>query len=51
METMRKYYAFSFAFTAVCFALAAWYGWASTGSITATLGILWIVLVLSLIHI
>ena len=51
METMRKYYAFSFAFTAVCFALAAWYGWASTGSITATLGILWIVLVLSILEV
>ncbi|MBY8333011.1 DUF475 domain-containing protein [Qipengyuania citrea] len=51
METMRKYYAFSFAFTAVCFALAGWYGWASTGSITATLGILWIVLVLSILEV
>ena len=49
METIRNYYTFSFGFTAVCFALAAWYGWSSTGSITATLGILWIVVVLSIL--
>ncbi|MGE5952047.1 MAG: DUF475 domain-containing protein [Qipengyuania vulgaris] len=36
---------------AVCFALAAWYGWSSTGSITATLGILWIVVVLSILEV
>ena len=51
MNTIRQYYTFSLAFTAVCFALAAWYGWSSTGSITATLGILWIVLVLSILEV
>ena len=51
METIRKYYTFSLLFTAVCFALAAWYGWSSTGSITATLGILWIVVVLSILEV
>ena len=51
METIRKYYTFSLFFTAVCFALAAWYGWSSTGSITATLGILWIVVVLSILEV
>jgi len=51
METIRNYYAFSFAFTAVCFVLAGWYGWTSTGSITATLGILWIVVVLSILEV
>ncbi|MBX7540362.1 DUF475 domain-containing protein [Qipengyuania sphaerica] len=51
METLRKYYTFSLVFTAVCFGLAAWYGWASTGSITATLGILWIVIVLSILEV
>ncbi|QZD89864.1 DUF475 domain-containing protein [Qipengyuania aurantiaca] len=51
METIRKYYTFSLLFTAVCFALAAWYGWSSTGSITATLGILWIVIVLSILEV
>ncbi|NNC52132.1 MAG: DUF475 domain-containing protein, partial [Erythrobacter sp.] len=51
METIRKYYTFSLIFTAICFGLAAWYGWASTGSITATLGILWIVIVLSILEV
>ena len=51
METIRKYYTFSLFFTAVCFALAAWYGWSSTGSVTATLGILWIVVVLSILEV
>lgn len=51
MKTIREYYTFSFVFTAICFALAAWYGWSSTGSLTATLGILWIVLVLSILEV
>ncbi len=51
MSTLREYYTFSLFFTAVCFALAGWYGWASTGSVTATLGILWIVLVLSILEV
>lgn len=51
MDTIRRYYTFSLVFTAICFALAAWYGWSSTGSITATLGILWIVIVLSILEV
>ena len=51
METIRKYYTFSLLFTAVCFALAGWYGWSSTGSVSATLGILWIVIVLSILEV
>ena len=51
MKTLRQYYTFSLGFTALCFILAAWYGWASTGSVTATLGILWIVLVLSILEV
>ncbi|WP_100261014.1 DUF475 domain-containing protein [Qipengyuania seohaensis] len=51
METLRKYYTFSLVFTAICFGLAGWYGWSSTGSISATLGILWIVLVLSILEV
>jgi hypothetical protein len=51
MQTLLRYYWFSFAFTGVCFFLAGWYGWASTGSITATLGILWIVFVLSILEV
>ncbi len=51
MQTLLRYYTFSLAFTAICFALAAWYGWASTSSITATLSILWIVVVLSILEV
>ena len=51
MQTLLRYYTFSLAFTAICFGLAVWYGWASTGSITATLGILWIVIVLSILEV
>ena len=51
MNTLKQYYGFSLAFSAACLALAVWYGWASTGSITATAGILWIVLVLSVLEV
>ena len=33
------------------FFLRGWYGWASTGSVTATLSILWIVIVLSILEV
>ncbi len=51
MQILLKYYKFSIAFTLVCFVLAGWYGWASTGSVTATLSILWIVIVLSILEV
>lgn len=51
MQTLLRYYTFSLAFTALCFVLAGWYGWTSTGSLTATLSILWIVLVLSILEV
>lgn len=51
MATLLRHYTFSLAFTALCFALAAWYGWASTGSLVATLSILWIVIVLSILEV
>jgi hypothetical protein len=51
MQTLLRYYTFSLIFTAICFGLAAWYGWASTGSISATLSILWIVIVLSILEV
>ncbi|WP_128892472.1 DUF475 domain-containing protein [Erythrobacter sp. HKB08] len=51
MQTLLQYYKFSLGFTALCFVLAAWYGWTSTGSITATLAIVWIVLVLSILEV
>ena len=51
METLKRFYAFSLGFSAVCLLLAVWYGWASTGSLAATAGILWIVLVLSVLEV
>ncbi|MEP2550870.1 MAG: DUF475 domain-containing protein, partial [Marinomonas sp.] len=51
MQTLMRYYSFSLGFTALCFVLAGWYGWESTGSIGATLSILWIVFVLSILEV
>ena len=51
MQTLMRYYSFSLGFTALCFVLAGWYGWTSTGSVTATLSILWIVVVLSILEV
>ena len=51
MQTLLRFYAFSFGFTAVCLALAGYYGWASTGSLGGMLSILWIVFVLSILEI
>lgn len=51
MATLTRYYGFSFIFTAICLALAAWYGWVSTGTVTGTLSLLWIVAVLSVLEI
>ena len=48
---MLRYYKGSMIFTVVCLALAAWYGWSQTGSATATLSLLWIVVVLSVLEI
>ena len=51
MQTLLRFYKFSFGFTAVCLALAGYYGWASTGNIGGMLSILWIVFVLSILEI
>ncbi|MEM6907540.1 MAG: DUF475 domain-containing protein [Pseudomonadota bacterium] len=51
MQTLLRYYTFSLAFTAVCFGLAAWYGWVSTGTLLGTLSLLWIVVVLSILEV
>ncbi len=48
---MLKYYKGSFIFTAICLALAVWLGWETTGSVTGTLGILWIVAVLGVLEV
>lgn len=51
MQTLLRFYTFSLAFTAVCLALAGYYGWVSTGSLTGMLSILWIVFVLSILEV
>ena len=52
MQTIRQYYGFSLIFTLFCLGLGAWYGWSSTGgNIGATLALLWIVAVLSVLEI
>jgi hypothetical protein len=45
------YFKGSFLFTVVCLALAVWLGWAMTGSVGGTAGILWIVVVLSVLEV
>ena len=51
MGTFRRFYGFSLIFTLICLALGAWYGLSSTGELTATLGMLWIIVVLSVLEI
>ena len=51
MATLLRYYTFSLVFTAICFALGLWYGIASTDSLGGVLGILWIILILSILEI
>lgn len=51
MSSLSRYYGFSFLFSLVCVALAAWYGFESTGSWSGTLSLLWIVVVLSVLEI
>lgn len=48
---MFKFYRFSFIFTAMCLALASWYGWISTGSVSGTAQMLWIVVVLAVLEV
>ena len=51
MANFLRFYGFSLIFTAVCLALAAWYGFTSTGTLGGTLSLLWIVVVLSVLEI
>lgn len=51
MATLLRFYKFSILFTLACFGLAAWYGWASTGTLVGTFSLLWIVLVLSILEV
>lgn len=51
MADALKHYTFSFVFMAVCLALAAWYGFESTGTLSGMAQVLWIVFVLSILEI
>jgi hypothetical protein len=46
-----RYFKGAFIFTAICIGLAVWLGWEMTGSAIGTLGVLWIVLVLSVLEV
>lgn len=48
---MLQHYRFSFVFTAICLALGLWYGWASTGTVSGTAQVLWIIVVLSILEV
>ena len=48
---MLRYFKWSFVFTVVCLALATWLGWAMTGSPGGTAGVVWIVIVLSVLEV
>jgi hypothetical protein len=48
---MWSYFRGASLFTVVCLGLAVWLGWATTGTVTGTLGVLWIVVVLSVLEI
>lgn len=48
---MWRYFRGATVFTIVCLGLAVWLGWSTTGTIGGTLGILWIVVVLSVLEV
>jgi hypothetical protein len=51
MDTLKRFYGFSLAFTILCLGLGGWYGMASTGSVSGTAQMLWIIFVLSILEI
>tara|TARA_A100001391_G_scaffold48774_7_gene29180 strand:- start:93831 stop:94871 length:1041 start_codon:yes stop_codon:yes gene_type:complete len=46
-----KFYRGSLIFAIVCLLLGAWYGWDSTGTIAGVAGVLWIIVVLSVLEV
>lgn len=48
---MFSYFKGATLFTIVCLGLAVWLGWATTGTVTGTLGVLWIVAVLGVLEV
>ncbi|TIX50199.1 DUF475 domain-containing protein [Alteraurantiacibacter aquimixticola] len=51
MATLKRFYGFSLIFTLICLGLGAWYGWVSTGTVSGTAAMLWIIVVLSVLEI
>ena len=51
MATLLRFYGFSLVFTLACLGLGAWYGMASTGTVTGMAQMLWIIVVLSILEI
>lgn len=51
MRSVLEHYTFSFLFMAACLALAAWYGFSSTGTMAGMAQVLWIVFVLSILEV
>jgi len=51
MATLLRFYKFSFIFTFICLGLAVWYGIESTGTLSGTLQMLWIVVILSVLEV
>jgi hypothetical protein len=51
MDTLKRFYGFSLVFTLICLGLGAWYGMSSTGTVSGTAQILWIIVVLSILEI
>lgn len=49
-KLVLRYFGGSLLFTAACLAAGAWLGWASTGTLAGTLGILWIIAVLGVLE-
>ena len=48
---MFQFYRGSLIFAIICLVLGAWYGWDSTGTIAGVAGVLWIIVVLSVLEI
>jgi hypothetical protein len=48
---MLQHYRFSMVFTFVCLALGVWYGFESTGTVTGTARVIWIIVVLSVLEV
>ena len=48
---MFSYFKGATVFTIVCLGLAVWLGWATTGTVGGTLGMLWIVAVLGVLEV